>query len=94
MTAPATLSAGLAPCGHDCDPVDLIDITDEVSNDIVLAKAIEMGVVGIGEDNDCSADADAVAELVRTLHARLKQRSQQLHHLIASKRAAQRPIAV
>lgn len=94
MTVPATLSAGLAPCGYDRDAADLVDVCDELDNDLVLVKAVELAVVGIGAENDCDGDANAAAELVRTLHARLTQRSEQVHGLIEADRRARRPIAV
>ena len=94
MNAPASLSEALGPCDHDCDPVELVNIADELSNDQTLVVAIEMAVTGLGEEYDCTADANAVAELVRTLKARLDHRSRQLHELLVAERAANRPIAV
>lgn len=94
MNAPASLSAALAPCEHDSEPVDLVNVADELSNDQTLVVAIGMAVTGLGEEHDCTVDANAVAELVRTLKARLEHRSRQLDELRAADRKGRRPIAV
>jgi hypothetical protein len=82
MTSESTLSAALGPCGCDWDAADLVDISDALGNDVVLLRAIEMAVEGIGKEHDCESDANAVAELVRALQARLAERVEHVNTLV------------
>ena len=94
MSGEVSLSEALAPCGHDHRPATPIGIADALTNDRTLLTAIEMGVIGLGEEHDCPADANAVAELVRTLQARLAERLEHVNELVTADRPRRRPVAV
>ena len=88
--AAGKLCDALGPCGCDCDPATLLRVSDALGADQTLLTAIEMAVMGLGEEFECSRAANAVAELVRTLQRRLDERSEQLDELLMNERDAER----
>lgn len=94
MSGEVSLSEAMAPCGHDHQPASLLHIADALTNDQTLLRAIEMGIIGLGEEHECSTDANAVAELVRTLQARLAECLEHVNELVTADRPRRRPVAV
>ena len=91
--AAGKLCDALGPCGCDCDPATLLRVYEALDSDRTFLIAIEMAVVGLGDEFDCSTAANAVAELVRTLQRRLDERSEQLDELLMNERDAEREAA-